>query len=106
MLTDPSYNGCLEYDEEIPEYTYAPESTLDIEYTFLEWLEDGVSFTLTRMPDRDVVLTASVDSTPTDIRTITQTSASPVIFDLNGRRVTTMKPGTLYLVNGKKYLHK
>ena len=96
----------LEYDEEIPEYTYAPESTQEMEYTFLEWLEDGVSFTLTRMPDRDVVLTASVDSTPTDIRTITQTSASPVIFDLNGRRVTTMKPGTLYLVNGKKYLHK
>ena len=96
----------LEYDEEIPEYTYAPESTQEMEYTFLEWLEDGVSFTLTRMPDRDVVLTASVDSIPTDIRTITQTSASPVIFDLNGRRVTTMKPGTLYLVNGKKYLHK
>ena len=35
-----------------------------------------------------------------------QKDSKDFVFDLTGRRVTKMKPGTIYIRNGKKYLVK
>ena len=46
------------------------------------------------------------DDETTDIEPSTLNAPSPVIYDLMGRRVTTMVKGNMYIVNGKKVVIK
>ena len=42
----------------------------------------------------------------TGIEPVVNEESEAVIFDLNGRRVSEMEPGKIYIINGKKVLKK
>lgn len=95
----------LAFDESIPEYKYQPDSDTGTIYTFVEWQENGERFTLTRMPARNIVLVAVIEETPTSISSVVKMD-SKTVFDLQGLPVSTKVRGRIYIVNGRKYLHR
>ena len=85
------------YDDTIPAYTYICDGIVITD-------EDWQGTRYTTMPAQDITFNSPQDIVDRLNALDAEEEEDKKIYDLSGRRLSSMKPKGLYIVNGKKIL--